>query len=339
MDAYPRSPGAYEHDVVQAANLGITTTSELTSSNGPAVELEPDQAPQVFERVVQLLKGNPSDAELLRALDDLRAACDADHEQACVFLREQVRPAVRLEGTLVRPIGEARFVTALQYAVLIVGCRLEVDGRLRACQVIENGPDHEAERLIAQLAAHRYTPVMLAGHPVSGPYFLSYDLNYSDNRAPDLSTEQKLEWARKRVGWSPTSTSAWTNLAAQLAVHAPEHPHYPRALARAYALAPRYWWTATEMAWQRLQAGRHADALKALRPAIRRSSMGEHPNPYVLETAAAAHFGLNQCTTALAEQRKAVELLPKEWPVPERERFQRKLQDYQTACARSPAAP
>lgn len=69
------------------------------------------------------------------------------------------------------------------------------------------------------------------------------------------------------------------------------------------------------------------DYVRDVRPFVRRSH-----NPYVLETAAAAQFGLKQCTAALAEQQKAVELLPAEWPAPERERFQRKLQDYQSAC-------
>ncbi|AFE06584.1 putative lipoprotein [Corallococcus coralloides DSM 2259] len=94
---------------------------------------------------------------------------------------------------------------------------------------------------------------------------------------------------------------------------------------------------ATEVAWRLSQVGQHAAALMTLRPVLRRSTMGDRPNPYLLETAAAAHFGLNQCTEALAEQRKAVELLPAEWLASERERFQRKLQDYQSACA--PPAP
>ncbi|RKG66256.1 hypothetical protein D7V80_20475 [Corallococcus sp. CA054B] len=337
MQAYLANPSSYERHVAQAANLGVVTSDALASWNAPDLELEPGQAPRVFEEVVQLLKGNPSDAELRRALGSLRAACNADYEQACVFLKEQVRLAVKVEGEEVRPKKrEPRFSHA-QYALAIIGCRLDVDGRLRDCQVIENGPDHEAEHIIAQLSAHRYTPWMLAGHPMSRPYTASFNLNFGGPQDPDLSTELKLEWARKRVGWSPTSTSAWTNLAAQLAVHAPDHPHYPRVLARAYVLAPEDWWIATEMAWQRVQAGQHSNALMALRPAIRRTSLGKHPNPYVLETAAAAHFGLNQCTEALAEQRKAVEMLPAEWLASERERFQRKLQDYQSACA--PPAP
>ncbi|NPC48940.1 hypothetical protein HPC50_17920 [Corallococcus exiguus] len=339
MDAYLDDPSSYERRIAQGTNFGFVTTDAFASLKAPSVELEPDQAPRVFEEVVQVLKGNPSDAELRRAFGELRASCDADYEKACVFLKEQVQPSVILEAAAVRPMKREPRFTHTQYALIILGCRLDVDGRLRDCQVIESGPEHEAAHLIAQLSEDRYRPWMLAGHPMSRPYTVNFHPIYGSNRSPDLSTELKLEWARKRVGWSPTSTSAWTNLAAQLAIHAPDHPHYPRVLARAYAMAPEYWWIATEMAWQRVQAGQHSDALKALRPAIRRSALGEHPNPYVLETAAAAHFGLNQCTEALAQQRKAVELLPAKWPAPERERFERKLQDYQSACATSPATP
>ncbi|MBN9683615.1 MULTISPECIES: hypothetical protein [unclassified Corallococcus] len=341
MAAYLDDPNSYERRVAQGTNFGFVTTDALASLKSPSVDVEPDQAPRVFEEVIQLLKGNPSDAELRRAFGELRAACDADYEKACMFLKEQVQPSVLLEAAAVRPMNREPRFTHAQYALIILGCRLEVDGRLRDCQVIESGPEHEAEHLIAQLSEDRYTPWRLAGHPMSRPYTFNFHPVYGSNRSADLSTELKLEWARKRVGWAPTSTSAWTNLAAQLAIHEPDHPHYPRALARAYALAPEYWWTATEMAWQHVQAGQHADALKALRPALRRSSfaLGEHPNPYVLETAAAAHFGLKQCTEALAHQRKAVELLPAKWPAPERERFQARLQDYQAACATSPATP
>ena len=330
---------SYERRVAQSGNLGFVTTPEISSWNAPAAELAPDQAPRVFEETVQLLNGNPSDEELLHALRSLRAACDADSEKACEFLREQGKQPVKLEGAeVVHPTGEPGFIHA-EYAVVILVCQLDVDGHMHGCQVVESGPGRYAEQLIAQISAYRYAPWTLAGHPMRSPYNFSFNL-WRGSGYQDLSTEKKLEWARLRVGWSPTSTSAWTNLAAQLAVHAPEHPHYARALARAHALAPHYWWTATEMAWQRTQQGQHADALMALRPVLRRSTMGKDPNPYVLETAAAAHFGLKQCTEALAEQRKAVELLPEDWLSPEKKRFQRKLQEYQTACAPpSPVAP
>ncbi|WP_375746269.1 hypothetical protein NR800_17210 [Corallococcus interemptor] len=339
MHAYLDDPSSYERRVAQATNLGYFTP-KASSLEAASLELEPDQAPRVFEEVLQVLKGNPSDDVLRRALEDLRAACDADYEKACVFLKEEVRGPVKVAGEVVHPLEGGVRRRGAQFAVIVLDCRLEVDGRLHACQVIEDGPNQYAARLIAQLSVHRYTPWMLAGHPMSSPYSVNFNLQYGSSRALELSTEQKLQWARLRVAWSPRSPSAWTNLAAQLAVHAPADLDYPGALERAYALSPGFWWTATEMAWQRIQAGQHAAALMALRPVIRRSSLGEHPNPYVLETAAAAHFGLKQCTEALAEQRKAVELMPAEWPAPEKMRFQARLQDYQAACTPSaPAAP
>jgi hypothetical protein len=332
MHAYQTDPSSYERRVARAANIGVATPDKGFPWNVPSTELEPDRAPRVFEEVVQLLKGNCSEEELVRAFVDLRAACDADYEKACVFLKEQVRSPVRLEGEVVHPTGDPGFISA-RYAVVILGCRLEVDGRMRDCQVIESGPGHYAEQLVAQTSKHRYSPFMLAGHPVRSRYSVNYQLWLDGSAMQDMPMEKKLEWARLRVQWAPTSLSAWSNLAAQLAVHAPQDPQYPGALEQAYALAPRYWWAATEMAWQRVQAGQHSAALMALRPVLLRSSLGEHPNPYVLETAAAAHFGLKQCTEALAEQRRAVDLLPKEWLEPEKERFQRKLQDYESACA------
>ncbi|QAT87054.1 putative lipoprotein [Corallococcus coralloides] len=148
-----------------------------------------------------------------------------------------------------------------------------------------------------------------------------------------LTLHQEQEWARLRVRQNPESGSAWLNLARELSKNDPGDPLYPQAVARAYFLAPRSGWAASEAAWQMVQSGQYAPALGAVRPFLRRSH-----NPYVLETAAAAQFGLKQCTAALAGQQKAVELLPAEWPAAERERFQRKLQDYQSACAAPPSA-
>ncbi|MFP2897252.1 hypothetical protein [Corallococcus sp. 4LFB] len=335
MDAFLQDPASYEKRVVRSPLLAGGISSR-TPVDAPILELEAGQAPGVFNEAVQTLAGKPTEAQVVQAFGDLHAACDADHEQACQFLKEQSLPPARIQGRVTHPKERSRSFRS-EYAVVIMQCRIDVDGHVRDCEVIEDGSGQPSQHLIAQLDESRYRPWTLAGHAVTTSYGFTFNLRYGGPAEDELSLEQKLGWARLRVAHFPQSGGAWANLAMQLAVHTPEDPDYPKVLAQAHALAPRFQWTATEMAWHRVQAGQYAAALMALRPVLRRSVMGEHPNPYVLETAAAAHFGLNQCTEALAEQQKAVGLLPAEWLAPERERFQRKLQDYQTACATSPA--
>ncbi|WP_338261693.1 hypothetical protein [Corallococcus caeni] len=331
MEAFLRDPASYEQRVARNPVLAGGISSG-TSLEAPVLELEAGQAPGVFNDAVQTLAGKPTEAQIVQALGDLHAACDADHEPACQFLKEQNLPPARIQGWVTHP-KERSLSFRSEYAVVVLQCRIGLDGRVRDCQVIEDGSGHPSQHLIAQLGESRYRPWTLAGHAASTSYAFTFNLRYGGPADDELSLEQRLGWARLRVAHFPQSGGAWTNLAMQLAVHTPEDPDYPKVLAQAHALAPRFQWTATEMAWLRVQAGQYAAALMALRPALRRSVMGEHPNPYVLETAAAAHFGLNQCPEALAEQQKAVDLLPAEWPAQERERFQRKLRDYQSGCA------
>ncbi|RKH72117.1 hypothetical protein D7X55_26775 [Corallococcus sp. AB049A] len=331
MGYFLEDPRSYEKEI-QKPNLGWGGHQGMPTDT-PVLELDASQAPAVFDEAVAALAGQPSESQVSRAAGDIAAACDAGYEKACQFLKEQTRLPERIEGTVLHPQGAGAAPARAEYAVVIVKCRIETDERVRGCQAIEDGSGRPSERLIPQLEESRYRPWSLAGHAVATPYTFTLNLRRGGTGGDDLLVEQKLGWARMRVAHFPQSTGAWINLAMQLAVHTPEDPDYPKVLAQAYALAPLQKWLATEMAWQRIQQGQHTAALMALRPVLRRSMMGSRPNPYVLETAAAAHFGLNQCTEALAEQQKAVELLPAEWPAPERERFQRKLQDYRSACA------
>ena len=335
MGYFLEDPHSYEKQI-RSPNLGWGTP-QGTPMDTPVLELDASQAPGVFDEAVAVLAGQPSEAQVNQAGGDIAAACDAGYEKACQFLKEQTRFPERIEGTLIHPQGASVVSSRSEYAVVIVKCRIDTDERVRACRAIEDGSGQPSRRLIPQLEESRYRPWSLAGHAVPTPFIFTLNLRRGGTGADDLLLEQKLGWARIRVAHFPQSTGAWSNLAMQLAVHTPEDPDYPKVLAQAYALAPTQKWLATEMAWQRIQQGQHTAALMVLRPVIRRSALGDHPNPYILETAAAAHFGLNQCTEALAEQRKAVELLPKEWLAPEKERFQRKLQDYESACA--PPAP
>ncbi|MCY1043092.1 hypothetical protein OV208_17355 [Corallococcus sp. bb12-1] len=297
----------------------------------PPVELEPEQAPGGFAEAVQLLKGTPSQEEVQRALGDLSAACEAGLQASCAFLHDSLgRPELISGGRFVSPHPRT-LVERGMFSLLIFQCRFDTDGRVRDCKVIEGGPVEGTQRVLDELYASLYRPPTLAGHPLSIPYTFHFRFT-PPNRA--LTRENELAWARQRVSQYPQSASAWMALAQWLAVQSPEERSYSQALARAHSLLPGSWWAATEVAWQQVQAGQYAAALITVRPSMRR----EQANPYVLETAAAAYFGLGQCPEALKVQERAVGLMPNAWPQPEQERFQRKLKDYQTACAAPPAA-
>ncbi|NBD12375.1 energy transducer TonB [Corallococcus silvisoli] len=296
---------------------------------GPPPKLDPAQAPRVFEEAVKTLRGTPGEDAVLRAFQDVSAACAAELAEACTFASgaltrpEPISPAAfRYPETLV---GQGAF------AFMVFQCHIDTDGHVRDCTVVEGARLPGIEQNLAALQSARYRPATLSGHPMRTDY--TFYVRFIPSGLT-LTRQQEQDWARLRVRQNPDSRSAWLNLARKLAEQAPGDPLYPQAVARTWFLAPRNGWAAIESAWQFVQSGQYAPALRAVRPFVRRSH-----NPYVLETAAAAQFGLKQCTAALAEQQKAVELLPAEWPAPEKERFQARLQDYQSACATSLAAP
>jgi hypothetical protein len=292
--------------------------------------VEPAQAPTVFAEAVQVLKGKPTDQELEQAWADLDAACIARFQPACDFMHAEFKPPQHIEGK--RPEYPKEALLKGTFAVTVVKCRLGVDGRLRACEVLEQAPYGFTEALLEVIPTMRYRPVALAGHPVEVPYTLHARMGIQNVK---LTPEEELGWARRRAEGFPKSPYAWLELAQQLAKQAPEDPGYVPALQRLNELNPQYWWSANELAWTHTQAGRFAQAA----PFSRRAREEAPLNAYVLETSAATLFGLGQCAEALADQRGAVEKLPEEWPAPERERFQRKLQEYTQQCsAAAPAA-
>ncbi|RYZ41667.1 MAG: hypothetical protein EOO71_11160 [Myxococcaceae bacterium] len=324
--------GLLEEKSLERVMDGMATNGGAGTPDEPSVELEPEQAPAVFDEVVRVLKGTPTQEELKRASADLAAACEAGLHEACAFQREAfVRPERISGGMFVSP-HPVELVERGMFALLIFRCQIDAQGQVRDCTVVEGGPLEGTQRALKELQASRYRPATLAGHPLSIPY--TFNLRFLPPNA-ELSQEEELAWARQRVSQNPQSAPAWTTFAMRLALQSPQEPRYPQAVARAHALAPRSWWAATEVAWQQVQAGQYAVALITVRPPLRR----ERAHPYVLETAAAAYFGLGQCKEALAEQARAVGLLPKEWPQPEQERFQSKLKEIQAACAAPPAAP
>lgn len=256
------------------------------SIDSPSVVVEPAQAPALFEEAVRILQGKPTEEEVRQASDDLSGACEAPFPPACDFLRQQFTAPDMLEGDMPQYPPEA--YKAGVFAVTVLRCRLGVDGRLRACEVLEIAPYGFTENVIEVLKGRRYRPALLAGHPVEVSYLVGAQMS---PRGGALTYEQELQWVRMRTERFPESTQAWIDLAVLLAKKAPEDPAYPKALERLYQLDPRYWWAASELAWMHVQEGRHAEAA----PLIQRARVVAPLNAYVLETSAATLMGQGHC--------------------------------------------
>ncbi|RKG84178.1 hypothetical protein D7V88_22535 [Corallococcus terminator] len=325
--------GVTSHNEEVTEQLSLSALGEARLRPDFALpELEPTQAPGVFAEAVQTLKGTPSDAEVLRAWGDLHAACDLALQEACRFLDAEFIPSKNLDDPDFEYPFDRKLLERGIFLTVVFRYRIDAEGRLQDGEFIEWGPREGTRQIAAKYKAVRFRPATLAGHRLDAPTQIFMLLG---PMWVTLMTPGKLEWAWRRANSFPESGPAWTNLAMQLAVHAPDDPRFPKALERAHALAPLSWWAATEVAWQRVLAGQYAAALMAVRPAWHR----ERPHPYVLETAAAALFGLGCCEEALKEQERAMGSLPKDWPQLEQERFRGKLKEYQTACVAPPAAP
>ncbi|MFY2561697.1 tetratricopeptide repeat protein [Corallococcus terminator] len=260
---------------------------------------------------------------MAKAAAQLHAACVARFQAACAFLEDEFEREKILELEPLRdpPQMEAR----MQLGLVALACRLGADGRFRNCIVFERAPHGATKRFLDIVTRARARPSTLAGHPLEMPHAFKYIIDPSDNR---LTPEQELQFVRHRVAAFPESPAAWDDLAFLLARNVTEGPEYPGVLRRLNELAPRYWWAANELAWLEVQAGQYAKALP-----LATMAQAEAPvNPYVLKTLAATLRGLGRCAEAIADQRRAVERLPKEWPEPERARFARVLTEYQQQC-------
>jgi tetratricopeptide (TPR) repeat protein len=299
------------------------------SIDSPSVVAEPAQAPALFEEAVQILKGKPTEEKVRQASDDLTGACEAPFPPACDFLRQQFTAPEMLEGD--KPNYPPEAIKAGVFAITVLRCRLGVDGRLRACEVLEIAPHGFTQAVIDVLKGRRYRPALLAGHPIEVSYLVIAQMS---PRGVELTSEQELQWVRMRAERFPESPQAWLDLATLLAKKVPEDPAYPHALQRLYQLDPHYWWPASELAWMHVQEGRYAEAA----PLIQRARGVAPLNAYVLETSAATLMGQGHCAEAIAEQRRAVEGLPAPWPKPERERFQRTLREYTQRCTEATSA-
>jgi tetratricopeptide (TPR) repeat protein len=197
-----------------------------------------------------------------------------------------------------------------------------------AVQVLQGKPtEAEVRQASEDLSAACEAPFQQAcdWHPIEIPYTIRAKMAPS---GVELTPEEQLKWVRMRAEAFPWSVPAWFGLASTLARQAPEDPAYLPALRHLNELDPRYWWSANELAWMHVQAGRYAEAARL----SRRAREAAPRNPYVLETSAATLSGLGQCEEAVAEQRRAAEGLPDEWPAPEQERFLSTLREYTQRC-------
>ncbi|MBZ4416839.1 energy transducer TonB [Myxococcus sp. RHSTA-1-4] len=296
----------------------------------PRVVVEPAEAPAIMAEALRALDGNPTEEQIRQAHADLGGACTAPFPPACEALQDlwdNPRALDLRRPALTREARELRAAT-----LVVIQCRLTVEGKPRDCRVIESAPAGFTDALMGVVFNARYWPAKFAGHPVEVPYVFHFPIN--PDLAP-LTREAQLGWARARTMRFPNSPHAWAHLAYSLAKFEPEDPAYPATLQRLHTLAPEDWWSANELAWHHAQAGRYTEAAPLARTAWRRAPR----NAYVLETLAAVSAGLDRCEEAVAHQRDAVAALPKPWPAPERERFQHTLEAYLQKCpGAAPAA-
>jgi TonB family protein len=328
----PTLPASHGH-LSLAADQYLDLKSGMPASalpNGtPEVVVEPAEAPAVFQEAVQVLRGKPTASEVQQALSDLEAACDVPLQEACDFLRENFKGPEKIKHHFPQYPPQALKDQAL--AMVILRCRLGIDGKFHTCEILEAAPYGFTEAVIEAAREMKYRPATLAGHPIDIPYRLNVQMSPTGLK---LTPQERLQWLRIRSERFPESLVAWSELAHMLAEHAPEDPAYVPALQHLNKLVPRYWWSANELAWIHVQAGRYAEAAPLARQARKKAPR----NPYVLETSAAVLFGLGQCKEALADQQSAAKELPKPWPGPEKERFQLKQEEYTRQCATASAA-
>jgi len=287
-------------------------------------DLPPDKARAEFESAVALLKGTPSEAQVRQASVALSVACASDCFEACDYLRLNARRPERIEGPGFPPPPPGLLMTHGPKFVVIQG-RVDTDGSMRNLRVVETPNTAYADALAQYLVQTRFRPVTLAGHPIAHTYAFTFVLSSPNDHMRQKPT---LAEARHRAEHFSESGPAWADFSGGLAAEMQEGADYVTALQRLNALAPAYWWSAGELAWQYVQAGRYSDA----KPLARMARRMAPDNPYVLETLAAVWRNTGHCAQALKEQEAAVAKLHAEWPREERERFQRTLADYQRAC-------
>lgn len=327
---------ALERYVAKDENAPEESTPGALSlfADEPLSVVEPAQARSIFTEALAVLSGAPSTEEVRQAADDLKAACVAGLTEACVFLRERIERPRKLSGAPPQFPQKAfeKVIHQQRFTIVVVRCRLGVDGKFRDCKPLESGADGLTESVLESLAGSTFQPATFAGHPIDVPYTVT--ARFFPART-SLTTEQRLQWARARAARFPQSPAAWADLAGMLAKHAPEDPWYADALGYLDALVPWSWWAPSELAWLHVQAGRYTEA----EPLVKRALTTAPGNPYLLETSAAVMMARGECEPAVLQQRRAVAKLPPEWPAPERERFTRALEDYQRKCPAANATP
>ncbi|NVJ22379.1 energy transducer TonB [Myxococcus sp. AM011] len=324
-----RAMAHYLDPTVEGPKLSGPTGSPPGDSS-PTIEVEPEQAPSVFAEAVQALSGTPTQEQLRQASADIGAACRADLNEACDYMRTRFQRPKRIAGQAPLFPPEAMLNRAM--AIVVLTSRLGVDGQVRNIRVLESAPYGLTEAMIASVRTMRFEPAKLAGHPVEMEYVFQFNTTFSD---VTLTAQEELDWARTRTELFPTSSAAWVHLARVLARDKPEDAGYTQALAQLNRLSPEYWWSATELAWLHAQAGRYVEA----EPLTRVAKKSAPDNPYVLETVARVAFHRGRCSDSLLDQQQAIAKLPSEWPQEEQARFKSALAEYQRQCPSDAPAP
>ncbi|WP_338867850.1 hypothetical protein [Myxococcus stipitatus] len=287
--------------------------------------MTPEEAPAVFAEAVRVLAGEATQEQVAQAHGDLTAACDPGGlTEACDYLREKFSPPIRyamVPATFPDEVNEKRTV-----AIVIADSTLGTDGRPRDIKVVESASPALTGIVVRSLASMRFHPATLAGHPIE----IRYGMQVSTHPATmNLTPQEELAWGWIRAKTFPRSHRAWLHVARVLARDNPKDPGYEQALREVNFLAPKYWWSATELAWLYADAGRYEEAAPLALLGRRKAP----DNSYALETSARVAFHQNRCQEAIQEQQQALTKLPEAWPREERERFSRTLADYQRQCA------
>lgn len=291
---------------------------------GPASVVSPSEAHAIFTEAAQVLAGKPTEEQVRQAYADISATCEqTEFSPACDYLREKFVPPSRYAGLPFHFPDEVHREGTVVMVVLdsIIG----TDGRPRDIQVVESATKELTGIVRTSLASMRFYPATLAGHPIEIRYTV-HAASYSS--AMRLTPQQELVWGQVRTQTFPKSLDAWAHLARVLARDNPKDPGYEHALRELNYLSPKYWWSATELAWLYVEGGRYEEAA----PLARMGRRYAPENAYVLETSARVAFHQNRCQEAVLEQQQAITKLPEAWPRDERARFERTLADYQRQC-------
>jgi Flp pilus assembly protein TadD len=142
---------------------------------------------------------------------------------------------------------------------------------------------------------------------------------------------QRALLARRLVVDHPEEGTAWLMLAETAAPDAKDEVE--NAIRKAVELLPDNASALNNYAWMLVQRGKAADAAA---PAMRAATLAPF-EPSILDTLAAVQAALGRCSEARASEARAVDSLPEAVSPEARQRYVKKLTEYETTCV--PAGP